>query len=201
MSSKRHGSAKLTVPLARIEQAIYLIRGQKVMLDRDLAALYGVQTKTLKQAVKRNARRFPDDFMFILDDREFAALRSQFVTSKRDPRGGTQYAPMAFTEQGVAMLSGILNSQRAIDVNIAIMRTFVKLRRMLETHAKLAQKLAELESKYDKQFGVVFEVLNELMSPPDPKRKQIGFGVKEVRARYTTGKPKKPSRRKGTPKR
>jgi len=199
MSSNRHGSKNLAVSLERIEQAIYLIRGQKVMLDRDLAALYGVETKALKQAVRRNLERFPEDFMYVLTRQEFSNLRSQSVTS--NSWGGVRYPPMAFTEQGVAMLSGILNSQRAIDVNIAIMRTFVKLRRMLETHAKLAQKLAELESKYDKQFGVVFEVLNELMSPPDPKRKQIGFGVKEVRARYTTGKPKKQSRKKGARKR
>lgn len=110
------------IPVERIEHAIYLIRGQKVLLDRDLAALYGVPTKALKQAVKRNPKRFPADFMFVLDDAEFATLRSRFVTSKRDPWGGTQYAPMAFTEQGGAMLFGLLNSDRAIAVNIAIMR-------------------------------------------------------------------------------
>ncbi len=172
------------IPLEQIQQQIYLIRGHKVMLDRDLAVLYGVATKALKQAVKRNLKRFPCDFMFVLDNEEFATLRSQTVTSNSDPRGGTQYAPMAFTEQGVAMLSGILNSDRAIEVNIAIMRTFVKLRRMLETHATLARKLAEIEKKYDDQFRVVFEVLDELMTPPEPKRKQIGFSVKERRAVY-----------------
>ncbi len=171
------------IPLECIEQAIYLIRGQKVMLDRDLAALYGVPTKVLKQAVKRNIKRFPDDFMFMLDKEEFANWRSQFVTSNSD-RMGLRYAPMAFTEQGVAMLSGILNSERAVEVNIAIMRTFVKLRRMLETHATLARKLAEMEKKYDEQFRVVFDVLNELMTPPDSKPKSIGFHVKERVAAY-----------------
>lgn len=171
------------IPLERIEHAIYLIRGQKIMLDRDLAALYGVPTKVLKQAVNRNLKRFPDDFMFVLDNEEFTNWRSQFVTSNSD-RMGLRYAPMAFTEQGVAMLSGILNSDRAIEVNIAIIRTFVKLRRMLEAHETLARKLAEIEKKYDDQFRVVFEVLNELMTPPEPKRKQIGFSVKERRAVY-----------------
>ena len=172
------------MPVERIERAIYLIRGQKVMLDRDLAVLYGVETKRLKEQVRRNLDRFPDDFAFVLDPQEFATLRSQFATSKSEARGGTQYLPMAFTEQGVAMLSTVLNSKRAIDVNIAIMRTFVKLRQMLDSHAKLAQKLAELEAKYDGQFRTVFEAFNELMAPPKPKRKPIGFSVKERRARY-----------------
>ncbi len=171
------------IPLERIEHAIYLIRGQKVMLDRDLAALYGVPTKVLKQAVNRNRKRFPEDFMFVLDAEELANWRSQFVTSKAD-RMGLRYPPMAFTEQGVAMLSGLLNSDRAIEVNIAIMRTFVKLRQMLESHAALARKLAEIEKKYDEQFRVVFDVLNELIAPPEPKPKQIGFHVKESRAVY-----------------
>jgi hypothetical protein len=152
--------ADAVIPIERVERAIYLIRGQKVLLDRDLAALYGVSTKALKQAVRRNGRRFPDDFMFILTPEELANWRSQFVTSNSD-RMGLRHAPMAFTEQGVAMLSGLLNSRRAIEVNIAIMRTFVKLRRMLEGHEKLARKLAELESKCDEQFRVVFEVLSQ----------------------------------------
>ena len=186
------------IPVERIERAIYLIRGQKVMLDRDLAVLYGVETKALKQAVRRNSKRFPDDFAFVLDRKEFATLRSQFVTSKSESRGGTQYLPMAFTEQGVAMLSSVLKSDRAIDVNIAItcppkpwrrrMRTFVKLRQMLDSHAQLAKKLAGLEAKYDEQFRVVFEVLNELMAAPEPKRKPIGFSVKERRAKYSARK-------------
>lgn len=173
------------IPAERIERAIYLIRGQKVMLDRDLAALYGVPTRTLKQAVRRNLQRFPEDFMFILDGEEFANWRSQFVTSNSD-RMGLRHAPMAFTEQGVAMLSSVLRSERAIEVNIAIMRTFVRLRRMLEAHETLARKLAELEKKYDEQFRVVFDVLNELMSPREPERKQIGFHVRERRAAYNT---------------
>ena len=131
-----------------------MIRGLKVVLDRDLAALYGVETQALRQAVRRNADRFPDDFMFVLAGKEFINWRSQFVTSNSD-KMGLRHAPMAFTEQGVAMLSTVLNSERAIDVNIAIMRTFVKLRQMLDSHAKLAKKLAELEAKYDGQFRIV----------------------------------------------
>ncbi len=172
------------IPVERIEGAIYLLRGQKVMLDRDIAVLYGVETKRLKEQVRRNMDRFPEDFMFVLTTEEFANWRSQFATSNSD-RMGLRHAPMAFTEQGVAMLSTVLNSKRAIGVNIAIMRTFVKLRQMLDSHAKLAQKLAELEAKYDGQFRVVFEALNELMAPPEPKRKPIGFSVKERRARYS----------------
>ena len=160
----------------RIEQVIYLVRGQKVILDRDLAWLYEVETKVLKQAVKRNVHRFPEDFMFVLSPDEFTQWRSQFVTSSAD-RMGLRHAPMAFTEQGVAMLSGVLHSARAVQVNIAIMRTFVKLRRLLEEHSSLSRKLTEIERKYDEQFRVVFKVLHELMEPPPPKRKAIGFGV------------------------
>ena len=159
-----------------------MIRGLKVMLDRDLAALYGVETRVLKQAVRRNADRFPDDFMFVLDRQEFANLTSQSVISSS--WGGLRPAPMVFTQQGVAMLSTVLNSERAIDVNIAIMRTFVKLRQMLDSHAKLAKKLAELEAKYDGQFRIVFDALNELMVPPEPKRKPIGFNVNDPGAPY-----------------
>jgi len=175
------------IPVERIERAIYLIRGQKVMLDRDLAALYGVETKRLKEQVRRNIARFPNDFMFVLSDEEFANWRSHFATSNSD-RMGLRHAPMAFTEQGVAMLSSVMNSERAIAVNIAIMRTFVKLRQMLDSHAKLAKKLAGLEAKYDEQFRVVFEVLNELMAAPEPKRRPIGFRVKERRAGYSARK-------------
>lgn len=175
------------LPVERIERTIYLIRGQKVMLDRDLAALYGIETRVLKQAVKRNAERFPSDFMFVLSEDELSNWRSQFVTSNSD-RMGLRHAPLAFTEQGVAMLSSVVNSKRAIDVNIAIMRTFVKLRQMLDSHAKLAKKLAGMEAKYDEQFRVVFEVLNELMAAPEPKRRPIGFSVKERRVRYSVRK-------------
>jgi len=173
----------------RIEGNILFLRGQKVMLDRDLAALYDVPTKALKQAVKRNADRFPSDFMFEMNEEEMADMRSQTVTSKR---GGTRYAPMAFTEQGVAMLSSVLNSPRAIQVNIAIMRTFARLRQMLASHADLAIKLENLEKKYDKQFRVVFDALRQLMADPKPNRKQIGFVVKERHARYRVRKPIRP---------
>ncbi len=179
------------IPKDAIQQAIILLRGQKVILDRDLAALYGVPTKALKQAVKRNAGRFPDDFMFVLEAQEVATLRSQFVTSKPERRGGTQYAPMAFTEQGVAMLSSVLNSERAIHVNIAIMRAFVQLRRLLETHADLARELAALEQKYDAQFQAVFDAIRQLMAPPEPPRKQIGFHIRERRVVYGAGRPAK----------
>jgi len=131
---------KSIIPIELIRQAILILRGQKVILDRDLASLYGVPTKALKQAVKRNRRRFPPDFMFVLDPQEFSEWRSQFVTSNAD-RMGLRHVPMAFTEQGIAMLLSVLNSERAIQVNIAIMRAFVKLREMITTHKKLADKL------------------------------------------------------------
>ena len=165
-------------PAECIETKILLLRGQKVMLDRDLAELYGVPTKALKQAVKRNLSRFPDDFMFVLDDEEFTNWRSQFVTSNSD-RMGLRYAPMALTEHGVAMLSSVLNSERAIQVNILIMRAFSQLRALLATHADLARKLEELEKKYDSQFCVVFDALRQLIDSPEQPHKQIGFGVQE----------------------
>ena len=160
--------------LAKVERRIFLVRGQKVMLDADLAELYRVPTKSLNLAVKRNADRFPEDFMFQLTDDDVAGLRFHFETSKRG-RGGRRYAPYAFTEQGVAMLSSVLRSPRAVQVNIAIMRTFVRLREMLLSNAELARKLAALENKYDAQFKVVFDAIRELMLPPDPPRRQIGF--------------------------
>lgn len=174
------------VPAERIEQKILFIRGEKVLLDADLAALYGVETRALVQAIKRNRTRFPGDFMFRLTRPEAEAvvafLRSQNVTSKPG-RGGRRYLPYAFTEQGVAMLSSVLRSERAIAVNIAIMRTFVKLRRLLATHADLARKLAALEQKYDRQFKVVFDAIRELMTPPEPKRRQLGFSAPEKKPR------------------
>ena len=175
---------KEIIPSERIHKAIYLIRGQKVMLDRDLATLYKVPTKALKQAVKRNAERFPDDFMFVLNVQEVAILRSQTVTSRS--WGGQRYPPMAFTEQGVAMLSSVLNSPRAIQVNIAIMRAFVQLRTYLASNADLARKLEEMEKKYDAKFRVVFEAIKQLMAPPEeePPRRRIGFDVREKRAKY-----------------
>ncbi len=159
----------------RVIQLILLIRGHRVILDSELAAMYGVPTKVLNQAVKRNPGRFPDDFMFRLTPDEWANLRSQSVTSSSD-HGGRRHYPYAFTEQGVAMLSSVLNSERAVQVNVQIMRTFVRLRQMLTTHADLARKVAELERKYDKQFSVVFDAIRQLMSEPEPKRKPpIGY--------------------------
>lgn len=169
--------------MERIQKTICLVRGQKVMLDRDLASLYEVPTKALKQAVKRHADRFPGDFMFVLDHKEFMNWRSQFVTSNSD-RMGLRHAPMVFTEQGVAMLSSILNSPRAIHVNIAIMRAFVHLRALLATHADLARKLEDLEKKHDARFRVVFDAIRQLMTPPESPAKPIGFQVRERRAKY-----------------
>ena len=165
------------IPTERIEHAIYLIRGEKVMLDRDLAALYGVSTKVLKQAVKRNIARFPLDFMFVLSASEFKHWRSQFVTSKSD-RKGLRYAPMAFTEHGILMLSTVLNSERAIRVNIEIMRAFVRLRQIIASDAQLSRRLDELEKKYDSQLKVVFTAIRQLIEPPRSARKKIGFRPK-----------------------
>lgn len=143
------------------------------MLDRDLAGLYEVETKALNLAVKRNLSRFPKDFMFQLTSEEFESLRFQFETSNR---GGRRYLPYAFTQEGVAMLSGVLRSKRALDVNIEVMRAFVRLRRILSTHQYLARKLDELEKKYDSQFKIVFDAIRELMAPPEPKEgRRIGF--------------------------
>jgi hypothetical protein len=164
---------KSPVPVDRIEKAILLIRGQKVMLDTDLAALYGVETKLLVRAVKRNIDRFPTDFMFQLSKEEFDNLRFHFGTSS--DWGGRRYRPYAFTEQGVAMLSSVLRSERAVQVNIEIMRAFIRLRQMLAGHVELARKLDALEKKYDAQFKQVFEAIRQLMAPPEPKRRPIGF--------------------------
>lgn len=177
---------KADMPLERIESRILLVRGQKVILDADLAALYEVETKALNRAVRRNRDRFPDDFMFQLTAEELAEeladLRRQSGTSNSKSQdgtsrwGGRRYLPYAFTEQGVAMLSSVLHSKRAVQVNIEIMRTFVRLRQMLASHADLARKLAALEQKYDAQFKVVFDAIRELMTPPDPRKKRaIGF--------------------------
>jgi hypothetical protein len=164
-------------PAERVGRAIRLIRGEKVILDADLAELYGVATRVLVQAVKRNPERFPEDFLFQLTAEEFTVLRSQHVTSRG--WGGRRYPPYAFTEQGVAMLSGVLRSPRAVRVNIEIMRAFVKMRRLLASHARLEKKLLELEEKYDGQFAMVFEALKQLMSLPEPKRLRIGFRREE----------------------
>lgn len=163
----------VVIPAGRIEQAILFIRKQKVMLDADLADLYGVETKALVQTVKRNLARFPEDFMFQLNKEEFDILRSQIVTSSE--WGGRRYPPYASTEQGVAMLSSVLRSPRAVQVNIEIMRAFIRLRQMLATHADLARKLDELERKYDAQFRTVFEAIRQLMNPAAPQKGSIGF--------------------------
>lgn len=159
-----------------IENKVLLLRGERVMLDSDLAELYGVETKMLVRAVKRNAARFPASFMFQLNPDEFERLRYQIGTSKG--RGGRRYAPYAFTEHGVAMLSSVLNSEQAIQVNIAIIETFVKIRRMLTEHAELSRKLAALERKYDAQFRTVFDAIRELMAGPEKPRRRIGFSTK-----------------------
>ena len=160
-----------------VEHRIYLIRGKRVLLDHELARLYRVETKTLNRSVKRNLSRFPDDFMFQLTTEE--VLRYQFGTSKKTGKGGRRYRPYAFTQEGVAMLSGILNSPRAVQANILIMRAFIKLREMVSTNELVRQKIEELERKYekhDKQFKVVFEALKELIKPPkSTAKKPIGF--------------------------
>jgi len=170
----------IMIPVERIKQSIVLIRGQKVMLDRDLANLYEVETRVLNQAVGRNIKRFPEDFMFALTRDEIMRI-SQIVTSS-----DIKYAKRvhAFTEQGVAMLSSVLRSERAIEVNIAIMRAFVQLRKMLASNEELARKLKQMEKKYDEQFKIVFEAIRQLMAPPEKPRKKIGFEIKEKRATY-----------------
>jgi len=162
---------KALLPTEVIERKILLIRGQKVMLDSDLAELYGVETSNLNKAVKRNIDRFPEDFMLQLTKEEADSLRFQIGMSKTEGRGGRRYLPYAFTEQGVAMLSSVLNSKRAVQVNIAIMRVFVKLREMIASNKELAKKLDNLEKKYDTQFKVVFDAIRQLMTPSEPKRR------------------------------
>lgn len=162
------------IPPERIERRILLIRRQNVMLDADLAELYEVETKVLNRAVRRNQPRFPVDFMFQLNAEEFENLRCQIGTSSS--WGGRRHPPLAFTEQGVAMLSSVLRSHRAVQVNIAIMRAFVKLREILASHRDLAGRLEEMESKYDSQFKAVFDAIRELMRPPEKPRAKIGFG-------------------------
>jgi ORF6N domain len=200
------------MPAEQIALRIRHFRGEKVLLDFDLAALYGVAVKVLNQSVKRNRERFPNDFMFQLSEEETRLLRSQllalenrqtvenegaerswsqFVTSSRKYRG-TKYRPYAFTEQGVAMLSSVLKSERAVRVNIAIMRAFVKLRGMLETNRELARKFAELEmrvDKHDAEIASILEAIRQLMALPEKPRREIGFHVREDAARYRARKP------------
>jgi hypothetical protein len=174
-------SKQPTLPAAHVERRIVLLRGQKVMLDRDLAELYEVETKMLNRAVKRNLERFPEDFMFQLTAKVIDHLRYQTGTSNLRSQigtsswGGRRYLPYAFTEQGVAMLSSVLRSKRAVMVNVEIMRAFVRLRQILGEHADLARKLAALERKYDSQFKAVFDAIRELMTPPPAKKRPIGF--------------------------
>jgi ORF6N domain len=199
---------KEIIPLERVAQSIYLLRGQKVMLDVDLAVLYGVATKVLNQAVKRNRERFPPDFTFQLNGKETANLRSRFVISSLQPAKNqgnlsnrsqivtgsfkhreTRSRPYAFTEQGVAMLSSVLNSERAVKVNIAIMRAFVNLRETLETNRELARKFAELEKrvgKHDEKIDAILEAIRQLMAPPTKPRREIGFHIRERAPRYRT---------------
>jgi len=183
--TKKARQTHLFVPIELIVRKIYLIRDKKVMLDKDLAALYGVPTRVFNQAVKRNLKRFPEDFMFQLNKEEFKILRSQIVISRW---GGSRYLPLAFTEQGVAMLSSVLNSDRAIQVNIAIMRTFSRLRDMLMHYAELKKELKDMDRKYqkrfkitDKRFRIVFEVLKRLTIEEQKPKKRIGFCAPKAR--------------------
>jgi hypothetical protein len=181
-------SKKLPIPVERIEKAILLLRRQKVMLDRDLAVLYGVETRALNQAVKRNRDRFPDDFMFELTRDEIRNISQSVICSSTMKHAKNAYA---FTEQGVAMLSSVLHSKRAVQVNIEIMRVFVRLREMMATHKELAFKLIELEERlegHDEQIQNIFEAIRQLMTPPEPARKKIGFEAKEAAAPYGRGK-------------
>jgi predicted RNA-binding protein YlqC (UPF0109 family) len=171
------------IPVEAIAQVIYALRGQRVLLDRDLAALYGVETRALNQAVKRNTARFPSDFMFQLSRQEIGRI-SQSVTSLSRLKFSKQVR--AFTEEGVAMLSSVLNSERAVQVNIAIMRAFVKLRETLETNRELARKFTELEArvgKHDEEIGAIIEAIRQLMAPPKKPRREIGFHVREEATR------------------
>ena len=178
--------SKEIIPIDRITQSIYFLRGQKVMLDFDLAALYRVATGALNRAVKRNRDRFPSDFMFQLRAEEVGNLKCQFGISSW---GGRRASPYAFTEQGVAMLSSVLKSERAVKVNIAIMRAFVKLRETLETNRELARKFSQLEKrvgKHDQGIAAILDAIRQLMMPPEKPRREIGFHVREKTARYRT---------------
>ena len=181
--------SKAVIPIERIASAILMLRDQRVMLDYDLAVLYGVETRALKQAVRRNPGRFPNDFMFELSEQEIDTVVSQFVIPDRRRFGGAK--PMAFTEQGIAMLSSVLNNERAIKVNIAIMRAFVKLRQVLDTNRELAQKFSELEQrvgKHDEEIAAILEAIRQLMAPPEKARREIGFHVREKAPRYRVRK-------------
>ncbi|MDD2717505.1 MAG: ORF6N domain-containing protein [Candidatus Wallbacteria bacterium] len=169
MATKKSG----LIPQEIIESKILLINGEKVMLDSDLAELYGVEAKYLKRQVRRNADRFPKDFMIKLSKKEADSLRSHFGTLKRGKH--SKYLPFAFTEQGIAMLSSVLNSERAVKVNIEIIRAFVRLRRILSSNAELTRKLEEMEKKYDAQFKIVFDAIRQILTTPEKPKRQIGF--------------------------
>ena len=171
----------MIIPDELLMNKIYLIRGQKVMLDSDLAELYGTETKVLKQAVKRNRNRFPDDFIFELTQEEFESLRSQIVTSNKG-RGGARYLPLAFTEQGVSMLSGVLNSETDVRVHIQIIRVFAKMRQLLLTHKDILLQLQKIEKNltgHDEDIQLIFQYLKQLLNPPQPPRRKIGFRRKD----------------------
>jgi hypothetical protein len=177
----------MTVPVEVVKGKIYLIRAQKVLLDADLAELYGVETSNLNKAVKRNIDRFPQDFMFQLSTEEAGSLRFQIGISKPQGRGGRRYLPYVFTEQGVAMLSSVLGSERAVQVNIAIMRAFVQMRELAASNRELARRLDELEKKFaghDRQFVAVFDAIRQMVQPEEKGRKGIGFKVEEDEAVY-----------------
>ncbi|MCK5565296.1 MAG: ORF6N domain-containing protein [Planctomycetes bacterium] len=184
-------SSESIIPVERIKDVIFVIRGHKVMVDSELARLYGVETRILIQSAKRNIERFPTDFMFQLSEAEAESLRSQIVISKVG-RGGRRYAPYVFTEQGIAMLSSVLRSKRAVEVNIAIMRTFVKLREILATNASLRRKIESMECKYNEQFQAVFSVLAEMTMETEKPKRKIGYHTQVKKA---TSK-KKASRKK-----
>jgi hypothetical protein len=181
--------SKEIIPVAQITRTIVVLHGQKVLLDSELAALYGVPTAQLKRAVKRNLNRFPRDFMFQLTPEDLRSLRCQFGISK-EGRGGVRYRPYAFTEQGIAMLSSVLRSARAVKVNIAIMRAFVRLRETLETNRALAQKFSELEKRvggHDQEIAAIIDAIRQLMAPLKKPAREIGFHVRESSPRYRTG--------------
>jgi hypothetical protein len=163
------------IPIDRIEHAIFLVRGQKVILDDDLSRLYGVTTKRLNEQVKRNRKRFPEDFMFQLNLQEVVGLRSHFATLNSGSGRHRKYLPYAFTEHGAIMAANVLNSQRAIEASVCVVRAFVRLRELIASNKELAKRLDELEKKYDSQFKVVFDAIRELMTPIDPKPRRIGF--------------------------
>ena len=187
------GSETAIVPAERVESAILVIRGQRVMLDSDLAAIYGTSTKRLNEQVTRNAGRFPEDFVFRLSREESELLRSQFATSRR-AHGGRRYVPRVFTEHGAVMLASVLNTQIAVRASVEVVRAFVQLRGLLASNADLARKIDEMEKRYDAQFKVVFDAIRELMERPDPaalpqgaeegSKKRIGFQVRERRFAY-----------------